>query len=496
MRSSFIPQSDVISVTAKTTDSQRSADLANTYVELYVADRVSAQDRYYAVNIDSMNAQIAQLQTAIDTGVARIAELDLQLGALNLQEKTDERDNLINAVEAERNSANSELNGFRISLRDLQADLGDLARSSESREPAAKELSKAGPSGDPIGLPTWIFWLIGGIAGLVIGTIGAFLRERLDRRAQGARQVELALGTRVIGAVPRFGLRYRRGQWALVMANGRRNPSLQRARESYRRLRSSLLYLARADDVRTVVVTSSKPLEGKSVTAANLAISMALNGVSTVLISADLRRPSLERLFGLRNDRGLSSYLNGFSESVHVERPSGIGELTIIPAGPEVANPGELLGSDRFADLIATLNEQYELVIIDTPPLGSAADTLAAAESAQGVLVVVDGKRTETNELLAIRAELDRAGMRILGAILNRDKAQKRSLFARRDKYGYLSGPAPSPIGTQTTGSDEAVGHRRQVVTTDIVDEDPIVSTSVDDTPATPLRRKPERLGR
>jgi polysaccharide biosynthesis transport protein len=267
----------------------------------------------------------------------------------------------------------------------------------------------------------------------------AFLLERLDRSAQTSRDVELAIGRPVIGSVPKFSWRFRRGQWALVMANGRSSKSLQPAREAYRRLRSSLLFLAKVEGARTIVVTSSQALEGKSTTAANLAATLALGGTKVALISADLRRPSLERLLGVSNETGLSNYLNGETDTIRVEIVSGFESLFFVPSGREPRNPGELLGSSRFADVVATLYDQVEIVVIDTPPLGAAADALSVAGVADGVIVVVDGKRTETTDLLSIRNELDRSGARLFGAVLNRDSSQRRGFLRRRNQYSYYA---------------------------------------------------------
>jgi capsular exopolysaccharide synthesis family protein len=277
----------------------------------------------------------------------------------------------------------------------------------------------------------------------------AFLLERLDRSAQTSRDVELALGRRVIGAIPKFSWRFRRGQWALVMNSESKSRGLQPTREAYRRLRSSVLFLARAERTRSVVVTSSRALEGKSTTAANVAVSLAVGGARVALVSADLRRPSLERLFGVTNTEGLSTFLSGSTDALRIEQIPGVENLIFVPAGPEPTNPGELLGSPRFAALIATLADEVDLVVIDTPPLGAAADALAAASVADGVVVVVDGKRTETTDLLEIRAELDSAGVTLLGAVLNRDASKGGGfLKRRRSRYGY----APSENAGKSDG--------------------------------------------
>jgi capsular exopolysaccharide synthesis family protein len=327
------------------------------------------------------------------------------------------------------------------------------------------------PPNARLGLSDRVFWVVALLLGLLFGVVGAFLRERLDRSVQVAKDVELALGGRVIGAIPKFGIRARRGQWSLVMAHGRGTAAIQRTREAYRRLRTSVMFVAKADGVKTVVVTSNRPAEGKSTTAANLAISLALGGVKTVLVSADMRRSSIEASFGLSNDRGLSSYLSGNTDTIRSERIAGVENLVVIPAGPEPSNPGELLGTDRFAALLEHLRTLHDMIVIDTPPLGAAADSLVAASLSDGLIVVVDGSKTDTTDLLEMRNELDRTGIRLLGAVLNRDTSQPKGIFGRRSRYGYYAsdrstvGSAPN-VSLEATTEAIRLGDRRGSRTT------------------------------
>lgn len=433
----YVPESNVIEVSTQSESPERAADLANAYVTVYADQRVGAQDDYFSFNIDSLTAEIAEVSGRIATDRELVKVLDQQIGALEAQDETVDRNVTLAPLAADRAAASDRIKLDEDRLSDLRVQVADLTRLRDGGQAAAKVLSTANPSSSPKGIPDSVFWIVAGIVGLALGSVLAFTRERLDRRAQNSRAVELALGSRVMGAVPRFSWRFRRGAWSLVMVNGKSSAGMQQAREAFRRLRSSLLFIARTDDVRVVVVTSSHPLEGKSTTAANLALSLSLGGQSVALVSADLRRPSLEGLFGVANDRGLGDYLSGTTEDLRTVRIPGSDRLDLIVAGPPVANPGELLGSLRFTTLLARLSEEYDLVIVDTPPLGSAADALSAATSAAGVIVVVDGQRTETPDLLAVRNELDRAGVRLLGAVLNRDRSARGGILARRNRSSY-----------------------------------------------------------
>jgi len=448
------PNSSIITVSASSVSPERAAKLANTYATTYVASRVADQAGYYDGLVNSINAELTTLAPVIADETTRLDKMDQDRTFYEALPQDVARNSTLAQIANDRGVLSAQYGTDTNRQRALQSQLLDIQRTRTIQAPAGVVISSAGVPGSPAGVPNWAIVLAGLVVGFALATVMAFLLERLDRSAQTAKDVELAIGRRVIGAVPRFSWRFRRGQWALVMANDRPARSLQPTREAYRRLRSSLLFLARAQGAQSIVITSSQALEGKSTTAANLAATLALAGNRVALVSADLRRPSLERLFDISNDTGLSTYLSGHSSSVRVESVPGFDSLIFVPAGPEPRNPGELLGSPRFAELIATLCSQVDLVIIDTPPLGAAADALSAAAIADGVVLVVDGKRTETTELLAIRNELDRSGGTLLGAVLNRDTSTKAGLLRRRGRYSYYSGDRG--IGTKSGATVES----------------------------------------
>ncbi len=441
------PNTNIISVKATSTSPARAALLANAYVQAYVDKRVGEQNTYYDTLVASINDELTTLTAAIAGEEGQLQTIDEKRAPLEsiLQREKDNADarTELNALDNERDVVSGQLTSDNTRLRTLRTQLADTTRTRATQAPAAARISTARPPGAPIGISNKVLWAVALVLGFLGGTVLAFFRERLDRSAQAAGDVELALGRRVVGTVPKFSWRFRHAPGTVLMASDRSAKALQRTREAYRRLRSSLLFLARADGVHSIVMTSNQPLEGKSTTAANLAVTLAAGGTRIALVSGDLRRPSLERMFGVSNERGLSNYLSGQTDQVRIERIAGLDNLLFIPAGPEPRNPGELLGSQRFADLLDMLAEVTELILVDAPPLGAAADALAAGGLADGVIVVVDGKRTETTDLLSIRAELERSGATLVGAVLNRDTSSRSGLLQRRSRYAYYSGDQP-----------------------------------------------------
>jgi capsular exopolysaccharide synthesis family protein len=268
------------------------------------------------------------------------------------------------------------------------------------------------------------------------GVALAFLFHRLDRTARESADVELALGTNVLASIPPFGFGHRGGSQAVVMLAGGRSARTQQARESFRRLRSSLQFLGSSRDASTFLITSARPTEGKSTMAANLAVAIAQGGARVCIVNADLRRPTLEKILGVRNQRGIAEWLVDPTITDIMVPVAATPGLVLVPAGTPPPNPGELLATGRIGELIEELSAQFDIVIVDAPPVLSAADASSISPSVDGTVIVVDASRTDTDALLRVRSEINRAGGVVLGAILNRDRSDT-GLRLRKDHYAY-----------------------------------------------------------
>ncbi len=434
LRVQFEPQGQALEVTFTDTDADRAADVVNSFVKNYEEDRIANATGYYEGNLSDLTEQIDALEAereVIDAEFARVTR-EIQ-DTFNSTDRGDERA----SYQAQQQSLNQQRTALLNELRPLKTQRGVLVRDRNSLAPPAEVLRTAAVPDSANGLGNGMIQLAGLIAGLLMGIAAAFVLDRLDNTAREESDVELAMGSSVLGTVPPFGFSNRTGASALVMLSSSKSTSVQRARESFRRLRTSLQYLATTDNIHSLLITSAQPAEGKSVASTNLAIALAQGGSPTVLVSADMRRPSIEKLFGISNSEGLSTALQAREVTPPPIVSVGVDNLAVIPAGPTPANPGELLGSARFRDLIRRLEATYEYVVVDTPPVLSAADSIAASASVGGCIVLVDSRRTDTTTLLQVRSDLDRAGAKVLGAILNRDRSRNAGFFSRRDRYAY-----------------------------------------------------------
>jgi non-specific protein-tyrosine kinase len=268
---------------------------------------------------------------------------------------------------------------------------------------------------------------------VLAGGAAALFLDRFDGTIRGERDVEAILGTPVLASVPSFpGSSATNGLVMLRATTGRRPAA---ARDSYRRLRSTLEFLAKRSDLKSFLITSPRPGDGKSTTVVNLAIAAAQTGRRVAIVSADMHRPSIERLLSLPTHVGISEYLLEESEAILTEVPS-IPHLTAVTSGRPVETPAELLASSRVSELVKLLEENHDLVLFDTPPVLNASDSLALASRVDGVIVVADGRNTTTQDLEQLRDEMQLVGARIIGSVLNHHR-----LGLKRNTYAY--GPTP-----------------------------------------------------
>ncbi|MEM8924718.1 MAG: polysaccharide biosynthesis tyrosine autokinase [Actinomycetota bacterium] len=438
----FRPDSDVLNVSYTSFDAAAAATASSSFATNYVEDREGAAVGFYDAQIAQAQANKEAKEAAVGTILSNLDEARAQQTNLRAQVQSAARDDSLSAVQANINSLQAQFNSETSDIRNLNNQINEWQGILASRSPSASVLRTAETPSTPDGIPSSLLLVAGLLFGAITGFVIAFLLERLDTTARESEDVALALGTTVMGAIPTLGLGHRAGPSSLIMLTSGGAARTTAAREAFRRLRSSVQFLNSSSGVSSLIVTSSSPAEGKSLTSANLAIALAQNGSRCVLVSADLRRPSLEKLFGMEGPRpGLSEYLAAAAE-LNAEKVPGIDNLWLIRSGNPPNNPGELLNSDRFEQMVKELErEDVEYVVVDTPPVLSTADAVSAARYVDGVIVVVDTERTETSDLLQVRADLERSGSKLLGAVMNRQKFERGGLF-RRDKYAYYRADA------------------------------------------------------
>ncbi len=287
--------------------------------------------------------------------------------------------------------------------------------------------------------------------GLGVGV--ALFLDYLDDSVHSTEEVERLLHLPALAVIPAVGAGVRRRVLALPTTalqkkngNGATgNPELltnvdsrSPLAESYRHLRTAVLLSIAGRAPRSLLITSSLPGEGKTTTAVNTAISLAQTGANVVIIDADMRRPRLQAIFDLRDRPGLSSILaNDYSENTMLElviKDSATG-LHVLTSGPIPPNPAELLGSEQMRRLIATLQENFDHVVVDSPPVSSFTDGVLISTMVDGVLLVVQGGRSSRHIVNRSRQLLRDVGAKIFGVVLNNVQLESHEYYYYQQYY-------------------------------------------------------------
>lgn len=291
-----------------------------------------------------------------------------------------------------------------------------------------KPLQAANLPTSPVSPRTTVNLALGLLLGLAVGVGSAVLLETLDTRIKTVESLQKHFDHPILAAI---GYDSEAAKKPLVTQIG---PHSQRA-ESFRQLRTNLQFIDIDHRPRSLVVASAIPREGKSTTAANLAITVAQAGQPVILVEGDLRRPKIADYLGVEGNAGLTDVLIGRAALDDVLQPfGGTGHLQVLPSGPLPPNPAELVGSHAMAEVIRDL-EQRAFVLIDVPPLLPVTDAAVLSTFAGGAILVVAANRVRREQLRAAEENLANVGGRLLGLVFT--MAAQKGPDAQRYGYSY-----------------------------------------------------------
>jgi capsular exopolysaccharide synthesis family protein len=268
--------------------------------------------------------------------------------------------------------------------------------------------------------------MLGGIIGLGI----ALLLELRDQTLRSEDDLIAVGATPVLGTIPYDRL----VESAPLLVEASRHSNFA---EAFRQLRTNLQFVDVEHRVQVLVVTSSVPGEGKSVTCSNLALSLAAAGRQVLLIEADLRLPRISHYFGIDRTVGLTDVLIGRAALDEVVRPIPGTSLTVLPSGHAPPNPSELLGSDAMRSVLAELRTRFDIIVVDTPPLLPVADGAVAAAWADGVVLLVRTAKTPRQQVTLSLRSLSSVGARLVGAVMT---MAPQGAGSRYSSYDYRAG--------------------------------------------------------
>ncbi|HMH52738.1 MAG TPA: polysaccharide biosynthesis tyrosine autokinase [Candidatus Acidoferrum sp.] len=346
-----------------------------------------------------------------------------------------------------------------------------------------EEVSIVRPATDPAEPPstdTFNTVFIGGLLGLMLGLVLAFVQETLDTSIGTIEDVESYLQVPVVGIVPHIDVR------ETVQRLVERRPALARIEpellqshallithfdpkspvaEAYRTIRTNLQFIRMERAGKVLVFTSPTLQEGKTTTIVNVALTMAQSGQRTLLVGANMRRPSLHRFFGIEREPGLSDILVGHAnwrdcirtvadiimgrfEMEDIMAAPGLDNLHIIESGPIPANPSELLSTPAMATFLREVREEYDVILIDTPPVLPVTDSAIVAGQADGVVLVYQAGKVGRLVLKRAKAHLETARASVLGVVLN-DVQSEIAGYTYAHYYTHYYGEEP---GTRPPG--------------------------------------------
>lgn len=327
----------------------------------------------------------------------------------------------------------------------FQRVVADITKpSSGSSQVSVSVLQPATVPTAPVSPKLGLNLILGVLVGLVLGLGVALLIQVLDTRVRGEHDVEEITRTPIIGGIafdPNATVR------PLIVQD---SPHSARA-EAFRTLRTNLQFLDVEPGAKSFVITSSIPSEGKTTTAANLAIALADSGASVVIMDADLRRPKLAEYMGLEGAIGLTDVLISRTKLEDALQPWGRSNLSVLPAGSIPPNPSELLGSRAMANLLSSLESTFDVVLLDLPPLLPVTDAALVSKFTRGALVIVSAGRTNKGELAAALATLEHVGAPVAGIILTMLPTKGPDAYGY-GRYGYGRFGGHSYTGYEDTG--------------------------------------------
>ena len=391
-----VGQTDIIAVTAVDPVPAQAARIANTYARAFVSQSTAAAISNLAAAEGQLNSQIKAI-----TKEAR-SSTSAQATALSNQQAV-----------------------LKGQLAQLEVAGATASTGIELVTPAAAPSSPSSPK--PVEDA-----MLGLLAALILGIGAAFLRDNLDDTLSSADGVVQVTGGPVLASVPLVSSRRRKGSPFVVSVS---DPTSQAA-EAYRSLRTSLQFARQDRPLRTMLVTSPGPDDGKTVTVANLGTVFAQAGSKVVLVSCDLRRPGLSEFAAPSEQAELSSVLTGARPLDDALAPAaGVDGLWTLGTRSVATSPTELLASHRMSAVIAELSQRFDVVLIDSPPVLPVADALILSGYVDAVLLVVAAGHTRRAELRRTTGKLAQASAPVVGVVLNKVTAE--------DGYGYYGAYQP-----------------------------------------------------
>lgn len=430
-----IPRTQLLAITIQDNSPHRAVAVADELArQLILQSPTSPENEARQERSQFVQSELDDLQTKIESARARVAELEAEvktaLSARQIQDLQNEISNLDSLVR-----------GWQRNYTDLLDFLqgGGSSNFLTVIEPAQLPTVPVSPR-----IPVNV--MVAAFTGFILAIAAALLIEYIDDTLKSTDDLSAALNVTPLGGINR--IKSKDYQSVLVTVHSPFSPLA----EAYRGVRTNLQFMALDQAATSLLVTSANPGEGKSVTAANLGVTMAQAYLKTIVVDADLRQPSAHRIFELPNHIGLTDLIR--SPELELDdclQETGIENLQVITSGPLPPNPAEILGSARMTELIQRLEASADVVIFDSPPVLAVADAVILSSRVDGVVLVVKAKRTRRRVVREALKRLQQVGARLVGGVMNQVPGRQ----GYYSYYSYSRSSVPSQSRPQSTVSPD-----------------------------------------
>lgn len=425
--SSPVPGTLFITIRASDTDPEQAALIANTVAKHFVLrleEQSDSQNTQVRTNIDAEITETSQEVKELDQAIQRMQTRQEELSVAERQQ--------LERMVADRDELRDNLSQLRTTMRSIDVTLASAQSRIGVSSPAVAPM-------DPYAPATTRSAMTGVLIGMILGVAAVIVLEYLDNTVRSREEIEQLTNSPVLATVASAPEVQRNGRQLFVLGAPRSGPA-----ESIRLLRANLEFANAPGPIRSLVISSAAPGEGKSTVTANLGVVMAQAGLRTVIIDADLRRPTQHHIFGVNNDQGLSTLLMRPDEDWRTGATRlNIPGLTLIPSGPLPPNPSDLLSMDRFDRLLEEIRKTADVILIDTSPALSVSDALVVATKCDGALLVCRTGHTRRNALRRATLTFEQGNVQLMGLVMNQNKSED-------DTYGQYDPVAMDEQSSRT----------------------------------------------
>lgn len=422
-----IPRTQLLAITVKDTSPERAAALANEIAyQLILQSPSSPENKARQERSEFVRSQLDDLETRIKAAKTRIQELEAELRTALSAREIQEAQNEISSLEDLINTWQANYTNL---LNFLQG--GDNPNYLTVIEPAPVPTVPVSPN-------MLMNVLLAAAVGFTLAAGGALVLEYIDDTIKSAEDLSQHLDLTTLGSISRMNGKGYKGK--LIVSHSPFSP----ISEAYRLIRTNIQFAALDRPIKSIAVTSAGPGEGKSITTSNLAVILAQAGLKTILVDADLRIPTLHKIFQVPNSGGLTDLL--LAAELEIDgylRDVGIENLELITSGALPPNASEILGSARMAQLIQRLEAMADVIVFDTPPTLPVTDTAVLSQRVHGVVLVVEAGRTRRDAARQAVARLRRGGANVVGCVLNRASTQGQDYYAYYTRSSARNLPEP-----------------------------------------------------